>query len=58
MVAALKPYYGLPSNASNATVQTAWEDMVTAQLKGIIKEFERSAAAKTAADAIVDVDLT
>ena len=58
MVAALKPYFGLPADASNATVQAAWEAMVSAQLKGIIKQFERDAAAKTATDTIVDVDLT
>ena len=57
-VPALKAHFGLPATATNAQVLAEWEKMVLAQLKGIVKSYEASIAAKTSTDAVTEIDLT
>lgn len=58
MSTALKAYFGMPANASNAAVQAEAEKAYFAWLVGIVKQYERDQAAKTAADAVTDISLT
>lgn len=57
-IPALKAHFGLPDSATNNQVLAEWDKMVTAELRGIVKDYEARLAAKSASEAVTEISLS